>query len=197
MNIVWTKEEKDYLNSIVKGRSYVEITHLMNQNLGRTFTVGQIKGAIKRYRLNTGRTGRFEKGHVPVNKGRKGYCAPGSEKGWYKEGHVPPNRREIGEERVDRDGYVYVKIQDGCKNKNWKMKHVLAWEEVNGPVPSGHAILFLDGDKNNCDISNLKLVSRTQLVRLNQNNLIKSDPELTKTGIIIADLITKTNERSK
>lgn len=45
------------------------------------------------------------------------------------------------------------------------------------------------------DIDNLILVSRKQLLILNNNNLIKNDVELTKTGIIIADIYSKINER--
>jgi hypothetical protein len=58
-------------------------------------------------------------------------------------------------------------------------------------------VIFGDGDKQNIDISNLMLVSRKQLVRLNQNGLIQGDIELTRTGIIIADVMSKIGERRK
>lgn len=41
------------------------------------------------------------------------------------------------------------------------------------------------------------LISRNQLRTLNQNDLIKDDPELTKSGIILADLLIKINEKDK
>ena len=37
-------------------------------------------------------TGRFLKGHIPYNKGMKGQCAKGCEKGWFKKGHKPKNK---------------------------------------------------------------------------------------------------------
>ena len=56
------------------------------------------------------------------------------------------------------------------------------------------AIYFLT---HNFDINNLILISRKQLRILNQNYLIKDDPELTKSGIILADLLIKINEKDK
>ena len=57
--------------------------------------------------------------------------------------------------------------------------------------------MFLDRDKSNFYINNLILISRNQLRTLNQNDLIKDDPELTKSGIILADLLIKINEKDK
>ena len=54
-----------------------------------------------------------------------------------------------------------------------------------------------DGNKRNFDPDNLILVSRAQLVRLNQGNLIQNDAELTRTGITIADIQNKIGERKK
>lgn len=189
----WTEEEIAYLSEITPGRSHKEIHALMEERYG--FTLQQVKTAIKRYGFNTGRTGRFEKGHVSHNKGKKGYCAPGAEKGHFKKGNIPLNRREIGDERVSKDGYIYVKIQDGHKNNNWKMKHVINWEKEHGPVPEGHCLIFLDGDKENCEISNLELISRAENVRMNKNKLFKDDPELTKTGVLVARVMCKAAER--
>lgn len=73
----------------------------------------------------------------------------------------------------------------------------MIWEEINGPVPDGHVIIFGDSDKQNFDIHNLLLISRKQLVRMNQNHLITDNVELTKTGIILADLYSKIGERKK
>lgn len=45
------------------------------------------------------------------------------------------------------------------------------------------------------DINNLIMVSKSQLLKLNQHKLIKDDADLTRTGVIIADLITKISKR--
>ena len=68
----WTEEEKKYLAEITPGRGYQEITEMMIIKFNQEYKKTQVGAAIKRYGLKTGRTGRFEKGHVPFNKGTKG-----------------------------------------------------------------------------------------------------------------------------
>jgi hypothetical protein len=47
--------------------------------------------------------------------------------------------------------------------------HHVIWEEHNGRnVPSGHVLIFADGNKNNFAPANLKLVSRDLICRQNQ-----------------------------
>ena len=76
----YTEEEKAYLREFVPGHSHKEITEEFNRRFSADITVGQIKGSIKRYNLNTGRTGRFEKGHITHNKGKKGVRKETSDK---------------------------------------------------------------------------------------------------------------------
>lgn len=191
---IWSSEEKEYLKEITPGHHYFEIQRMMNKKFKLELSMGQIKGAIARYNLSTGLTGRFSKGHEPYNKGKKGTYHKGSEKTWFKKGTIPPNYRPVGSERITKDGYAEIKIADPNK---WRLKHLVIWEKENGPMPKGHALIFLDGDKTNLDIKNLKLISRHKLLVMNKNNLIKSDAEITKTGTIVADLLIKINERKK
>ena len=41
------------------------------------------------------------------------------------------------------------------------------WEQANGPVPKGHAVVQLDGDPANCEPENLDCVPQAVLARLN------------------------------
>ena len=190
----WTEEEKKYLEEITPGRHYKEIRNLLNDKYNLDLTLSQIKGAISRYKLNTGFTGRFVKNSIPFNKGNKGICAKGCEKTWFKKGNRPINHKPIGSERIDADGYTLIKIAEPNK---WALKHRVLWEKVNGKIPKGHNVIFADGDKKNINIDNLILVSWSKLLIMNRNNLIKTDAELTRTGAIIADLYKKINEKSK
>ncbi|OWK23941.1 hypothetical protein AJ87_26355 [Rhizobium yanglingense] len=45
-------------------------------------------------------------------------------------------------------------------------KHRWLWEKANGPIPEGHVLKCLDGDKTNCDPSNWELISREVLPHL-------------------------------
>lgn len=134
-------------------------------------TVDALKRLCLRRGWTTGRTGRFEKGLVPPNKGRKGVCAPGSEKGWFRKGNRTGRANEkwrpIGTERLSKDGYVERKIHDGLPlQSRWRAVHLIRWEEANGPVPDGHALKCLDGDRTNTDPSNWQAVPRALLPRL-------------------------------
>jgi hypothetical protein len=100
--------------------------------------------------------------------------------------------RPVGSERVNVDGYTEIKVSDPNK---WRCKHVVIWEAHNGPMPKGYAIIFGDGNKENFELDNLILVSRQQLLTLNRNRLIQNDADLTRTGVIIADLYQKISQR--
>lgn len=188
----WTEEELTYLKQITPGRSHKEILYLMNSKFGCELRLKQVTGAIKRFKLKTGLTGRFEKGHIPANKGTKGLSK--SNKTSYQEGHIPGNYRPVGAERVSVDGYTEIKVKDPNK---WKLKHRVVWEQHYGEIQQGSVVIFADGDKSNVAIENLILVTRNQLLTLNSNRLIKHDAELTKIGVNIANLIIKTAEVKK
>lgn len=191
---IWSEEEKEYLRKITPGHHYREIHEMMNKRFNLRFTLNQIKAAIKRYKLNTGFTGRFQKGHVPVNKGVKGVVYEGCKKTWFKKGHVPKNHRPLGSERINVDGYTEIKVAEPNK---WRLKHNVIWEEHNGTIPKGYVVIFGDRNPLNLDINNLILVSRQQLLTLNINNLIQNDVNLTRTAVIIADIYHKVNDRKR
>jgi len=185
---VWTTKEKQYLKKIAPGTNYTTIHSLMNKKFDYEFTTNQIKSALSRYKIATGLTGQFNKGHEPFNKGMKGICAKGSEKGWFTKGIIPPNHREVGSIRVTVDNYIEVKVAEPNK---WRLKQQLVWERYNGKIKKGYAVIFGDGDRQNTNIDNLILVTRQQLLILNRNKLIQNDVDLTRTGVIIADLYQK------
>ncbi len=188
----YTPDQAAFLVENANGRGTQELTNLFNAHFGLSLAAGKIKAYKNNHKLSSGLNGRFQSGHVPFNKGRKGI--DGWEPTQFKKGHKPHNYKPVGTERVNGDDYVDIKIADPNK---WKGKHILVWEEHNGPVPKGHVIIFGDGNRRNFEPDNLILVSRKQLVIMNKKNLIKNDAELTKTGIIIADIYQKIGKRKK
>ena len=197
---IWSEEEKKYLKVITPGKHYKEIQELMKNKFNLEFTMNQIKGAICRYKLNTGFTGRFQKGDIPFNKGKsqKDYMSAESiektKKTRFKKGQPPINWRPVGSERITKDGYTEIKI---AEPNVWELKHKVLWEREHGSIPPKHVVIFADGNKENLDINNLMLISREKLLIMNTNELIKKDAELTKTGALIADVIIKTREMKK
>lgn len=123
-----------------------------------------INGFRKRLRLRVGRSGKFSKGNVPFNKGKKGLISGNSSS--FQKGHKPHNHQQIGAEALTKDGYIKVKIAEPNK---WELKHRLVWEGHNGPVPQDHVIKFIDDDKQNCDIDNLMIITMKEHAIINRH----------------------------
>ena len=188
----WTDEEKEYLASIVKGSTYEEITKQMNDKFEYNFSEEQVKGMMYRNKLTTGTGGYFKKGSTPWNKGLKGYM--GANKTSFKKGTIPPNQVPIGTESITKGGYIKVKV--GEPNK-WKLKQRYIYEQHYGEIPNNYNVIFADRNIQNFDINNLVLVSKAEMLILNNNKLIFEDEELTKVGVNIAKVIDKIKKRSK
>ena len=186
----FTSEQAEFIKENVIGKSRKELMQMVNDYFGLNLKVTQITAYIKNHGLANGLDGRFGVGHTPANKGVKGMG--GWEPTQFKEGHRPHNYKPVGTVRINTDGYVDIKIADP---KTWRGKHLLVWEEHNGTIPKGHAVIFGDGDRRNFDINNLILVTKTQLAILNTKKLIQGDADLTRTGVIIADLYHKVSVR--
>ena len=192
-----TKEEHEFMREFVPGHTHKEIREEFLKRFGgevaRTFPGPY----IKRHGLKTGYDGRFKKGCVPANKGKKvspetyAKCAPTM----FKKGHRPATTAPIGAETVTgKGGYVFVKIDDDPtvpSRKNWKQKHHLIYEEHYGPIPEGHIVIFLDGNNRNFDPENLRAISKATNARMNQNHLRFKERELTETGANVAEMLTK------
>ena len=196
----YTKEEDNFLIKNVKGKTLKELTNMINKEFDLNLTENSISNRKVKLGIKSGNIGgRFEKGHIPANKGKpmKPEQYEKCKKTMFKRGNIPANRREVGSERVTKDGYLKIKIQDGQGNKNWILKHRFIYEQVNGPIPKSHKVIFADGNKRNFEIDNLLLVSYSEQLIINKNNLLKSDKELTKTGVTIAKVMNKVNKRKK
>lgn len=194
--LLFKKEHKNFIKVNVKGISNKKLTDMLNQKFNTTFTVDQVKRWKNNHGLSSGLKG--SEGVAPPNKGTKGLYNVGGNKTSFKKGNVPANYKPVGTERVDRDGYVLIKVSDkGEWHERWRHKHKVIWEQANGPIPEGHVIIFLDRNKQNITLENLQLITQSQLARMNYNHLFYKDPELTKTGTVIADIFNKIGERKK
>ena len=140
---------------------------------------------------------RYPKGNVPANKGlrRPGWSVGRMKETQFKKGQPSGNWKPIGSERIcSKDGYILIKVTEG-QPLNYRHKHVVVWEEANGPVPKGHVVVFKDGDKLNCDLANLELITRAELM---QRNTFHNFPEDVKAQIhVLAGFKRKLNSHAK
>jgi len=201
----YDEEERRFLRDNIPGRSYAEITATFNawnthfplledRVPSPPITPTQVNSFCGNNNISTGRTGHFQKGQAAHNKGKKWRPEWRKSSTRFKKGNIPPNHRPVGSTRISRDGYTEVKV---AEPKKWRLLHLITWEKAYGKVPKGHVVIFGDGNKQNFDLDNLLLVTRAQLVRLNQQKLIGASVELTKTGILVADVLNKIGKRKR
>ena len=171
-----------------KSGSYKEVQAFL-LSLGVDLTIDQVKSYLDRRKIRLGVYGYFPKGHEPANKGKK--MPPDvyekCKATMFRAGERPPTWKPVGSERISVDGYIEIKVAEPNK---WKIKARYLWEQAAGEKLSRNdSIVYLDGDKQNLELSNLAKISRSDLARMNQNHLFYENQELTKIGITIAKLL--------
>lgn len=125
-----------------------------------------------------GRKSWIKKGNVPMNKGKKQseYMTPEAiektKPTRFQKGQICWKHKEVDYERLTKDGYLQIKV---AEPNVFKLKHRMLWEEHNGPIPKGYNIQFKDGNKLNCSIDNLYIISRSDQLKY-RNSLIVRYP---------------------
>ncbi|WP_458397434.1 HNH endonuclease signature motif containing protein [Anaerotignum sp.] len=178
-------EIREFIHENYKGNGYQAMADLIREKFGVEYTADRIRSYYKNHRLKCGVDTRFQKGVRFSNGGRKGSWFPGCEKHWFKKGQKPASWVPVGTERIRKNGYIWVKI---AEPKTWRMKQMVVWEAANGPVPEGHHLLFRDGNKLNCDLSNLMLLPDKTRGVLNQSGLANVGAECIDTAIRCAEM---------
>ena len=192
----WPKGMYEYIRDNSWGVSSKEMAERVNELFGTNFTQNRMKSFRAKYKIRSGLTGWFRKGRAPGNKGKKQseYCSPEaierSKASQFQKGHVPANQMQVGEESITADGYRVVKVSmKGSEWERWKFVHRKVWEEHYGKIPEGYVIIFRDGNKLNCDISNLLMVKRSELGPMAKKGYLSEDPDVTTAGHTLIKLM--------
>lgn len=175
----YTEEQLDFLREN-RTLPRLELMREFNARFGTNATLSMIVGLLKRKRWLCSRITRFVKGHIPWCAGKKGLgiCKPN--KGSFRKGHRPCNWRPVGSERVNKDGYIEIKVREP---RTWRSKHVVVWESAHGQTKKGDVIRFKDNNKLNCRLDNLEMVSRQVNFHLNRNGYTNT-PEVLKPAMM-------------
>lgn len=169
-NSLLNNEQLNYLKQIVKGKSSQEITDCLNKKYNLNLTIKQIRELKKTNHLTSEINTKFKKGQEAYN-------------------HKP-----IGYEFVRDDGYIEIKV---AEPNQWKLKQTYIYENKYGNIPKGYRVIFLDQDKTNYDINNLKLVKIEDILIAKNKKLLSNNKSITKTGLLISQLINKTYKLKK
>ena len=193
----YSKIEDEFLINNVKGITLKELTNRFNKEFGLNVKESSISNRKITLGIKSGIVGgQFVKGQIPHNKGKKmsPHLYEKAKATMFKKGHIPKNHREVGSERINRDGYIEIKVAEPNK---WKLKHRCVYESTYGNIPIGHKLIFADGNKQNIEIKNLILVSNAEQLIMNRNKLFSKDAEFTKTGVNIAKVLDQVNKRNQ
>jgi len=135
-------------------------------------------------------SGQFEKGLTPWNKGLKG--VNGESKSRFKKGHTGYRTRQPGDERIDNDGYTYIKVSDiGINYEKWKLKHRLIYAQHYGEITGETIVRFYDNNKQNFNIENLYAVTKGENVVLNRLKFANEPLELKPTILAMVRMCLK------
>lgn len=202
----WTPQQDEMLERLYPTTSNSELAEIIGKTPGAIMTRANKRGIHKTKEFLKSilpTVSRFKKGHTPYNKGKKidEFMSQERLEKWkktqYKKGNKPMNYLPIGTE-VEVSGYIYVKVDDKPNVRrydNWKLKHRLLWESVNGEIPTGYNIQFKDGNPKNITIENLYIISQKEQIK--KNSYINLGPDGAKIVRAIAVLtkMIKTKER--
>ena len=198
----WTPEKVAWFRAFVPGHSVSEISAEHARVYGEPLGETQVKNAKVRFGVRSGTVGgRYEKGAVPFNKG-KTWDEFGTPEGHersratcFKKGQLAGIARErlkpVGYERVDPDGYVWVKVKDTSQetlNDNFRPKHHVVYEQAHGPIPDGCNVVFADRDRRNFDPDNLVAVPRELWSVISRRKLAYHDAESLRACMAVAAL---------
>jgi len=163
-----------------------------------------LKQLCLRHGWTTGRSGRFEPGNVPANKGGRMPYHPNSAATRFQPGREPHNRKCLGHERLSQEGYVEISVAETNPHTGYSRRYVQQhrWlrEQLHGPVPDGHALKCLDGTRTNTDPANWAAIPRALLPRLNGRfgrGYDRADPQVQPVLLTIAKLEHKARQARK
>lgn len=187
---IYTDEHLDYIRKHCTTATDKQLAEMLNKEFGTKATAASLNNLRKRYKIHSGRCGKFKKGQAKIpGSGAKGPNATS-----YKKGAKPINWRPVGSERITTYGYTEVKTQN--HPPKWRNKHAIVWEKHHGkPIPKNCVLKFADGNKQNFSPSNLVLLTRRENAKFNKNGYSYLAPELQKDLINLAKIQSAIDEK--
>jgi hypothetical protein len=195
----WTEQEIKFLTDNYPDMKTADIAVIMNRPIGgvngKAYEL-KLKKSFKHMKAlleigsqklaASGKQYQFKKGQTSHNKGKKipAELYEKIKRTMFKPGNKPGNIKKVGAERIEHEGYTYIKLADS----DWVLKHRHIWEQVNGPVPANHVVIFKDNNMHNFDINNLQMISQADNML---RNTINQYPQPLQELIILKNKLKK------
>lgn len=168
-----------------------EIADLTNEKFGTKIDRRTVNQILLRNGYQASSNGQFVKGQKTWNKGLKGYM--GANRTSFKKGQAPHNTKPLFSERMDRDGYILIKTEAG-----YVPKARYIYEKHHNLKLSRHEIvIFIDNDKQNFDISNLRAVTWKENGIMSSSKFHVLPPNLKDIAISVAKVEAQISTRRK
>lgn len=127
---------------------------------------------------------RFQRGHETWNKGIKGVCGTheNCRRSQFAKGHKPVTTLPVGSYRLNSEGHLQQKTgtTSGPSSRRWRSVAELVWCKANGPLPTGHIVIFRPGMFTNqleeITLDRVECISRAENAR--RNHPRAKNPEL-------------------
>jgi hypothetical protein len=149
-------QETELLIEYYPHRSTKEVAFITGKTINQCYN--------KAFAMDSRVESQFPKGHQPWNKGMKGLDIGGKES-QFKKGHQPHNHKTVASERIDEDGYTYIKIAEPRK---WVLKHRHIYEQHHGKLEPHMIVTFIDKDIGNFAIENLEAITKVENMERNR-----------------------------
>lgn len=205
----WTEKEDSFMRDHYPDMSNREICEKLKRSLRSIYSRAKILGLKKTPEFmqeqwqmlaeklqESGKSYRYPKGHIPENKGKK---IPQEvynriQYTFFQKGHTSANHKSIGYERINKDGYIEVKI---AEPNVFRAKHRIVWEETFGSIPTGYNVQFRDGNRQNLSPDNLYLISRSEQLKKENSMYARYPKELQRVIQIKGALQRQINKIKK
>lgn len=161
MAFKYTCEMQDFIRKNAYGRQWSELAGLFNAEFGTDKTPRQIQSQAHDIGVRNG--------IQAINPHYARY-------------------RPVGSTRLDKDGYVVVKVADPC---TWRRAQLVEWEKHHAPIDiRKEMLIFLDGNRQNYHIDNLYKIPRKYISTINKYGLWKFITPATITTILAIVLLS-------
>ena len=133
----WTHQQEETLRRSYKHQSVLEIAKCLSK------TEASIRNRAYSLGLRRSKNYLRRQGHANLRLG------------------PVKNNKDIGTITIRGRRDKWIKTESG-----WTPLHRHVWERSNGEIPAGYTIQFKDGDSLNCELGNLCLLSRKDVMRV-------------------------------
>ena len=171
---LWTSEHIDFLKSYYPNHGVKETAKELYIRFGIKRSEQSVRRIVREQHINMNKLGRKEL--AKRTSGRN--MAIGSIATWKNS-----NSRLL----------YYIKVANNGDRDDWMpLTHYLLGEEANDKM-----VIHLNGNHNDFRKEKLAVISKSVCARLSTKHLLSEDPELTKTGIMLCELMQALKDQEK